>query len=125
MSSAPQYAPSGRRVERHSTWTGDISWRHLSQRREALFDDLEAADCWGVSLDVRTVTSIDRPGVALLIGANYRAGATGRRLVLIDSHGPVTSALARMNLIGNFLVTQIPPETRTATRRPSRLSTTA
>jgi hypothetical protein len=124
MSSAPHYVPSGRLVERQATWAGDISWRHLSERREALFDDLEAADSCGVSLDVRRVTSIDRPCVALLIGANYRAGATGRRLVVIDSYGPVTQALARMNLIGNFLVTQIPPAPCTAARRPSRLSTT-
>ena len=107
MSSATRHVPAARRVERHTVWVGDVNWRDLSARREALFDDLEAPDSCGVRLDVRAVTSIDRPGVALLIGANYRASAIGRRLVIIDDCGPVTRALARMNPSGSVQVTQV------------------
>jgi anti-anti-sigma regulatory factor len=91
-----------------AVWGGDITWRDVAERREALFDCLEAADSVGVTLDVRDVTSIDRTGVALLIGVNHRAHATGRRLVILDCNGPVTSALARMHLLGSFVVTQAP-----------------
>ena len=96
------------RHEEVAVWGGDITWRDVAERREALFDCLEAADSLGVTLDVREVTSIDRTGVALLIGANHRAFATGRRMVILDSYGPVTSALARMHLLGSFVVTQAP-----------------
>jgi len=122
MSSVPRHLPAARRVERRAVWAGDVSWRDLSQRREALFDDLEASDSSGVRLDVRSVTSIDRPGVALLIGANYRAGATGRRLTIIDDGGPVTRALARMNLLGSFHVGQVPATTCAGAGRPPQAS---
>ena len=122
MSSAPRRLPAARPVERRATWAGDVSWRDLSQRREALFDDLEASDSSGVRLDVRDVTSIDRPGVALLIGANYRASATGRRLTIIDDCGPVTRALARMNVLGSFQVSQVTETACKRARRPSRVN---
>ncbi len=119
MSSRTQRpAPVHPRVEQSAAWAGDVTWRDVAERREALFDQLEAAGCLGVRLDVRAVTSIDRTGIALLIGANHRALATGRRLVIIDDNGPVTSALARMHMLASLLITQTPVDTRS----PSRMS---
>ena len=105
MTSAVAAAPDSR-CERASAWTGDVTWREVPAHREALFDDLEAAGSVGVRLDVRDVTVLDRTGIALLIGANHRAFARGERLVLIDSGGPVTAALSRMHMIGDFQIVQ-------------------
>ena len=94
-------------TEGQLAWAGDISWRVTASLREALFTGLGVAAHTGVRLDVRDVTSIDRSGVALLIGANHRATATGRRLILIDRNGPVTAALAAMHLLRGFLFTEV------------------
>jgi len=75
--------------------------------REPLFHGLEIAGHTGVRLDVRDVTSIDRSGVALLIGANHRARAAGRQLILVDHDGPVTAALTAMHVLRGFLVTEV------------------
>jgi anti-anti-sigma regulatory factor len=84
-----------------------VTWRETAQLRERLFDEFEASGSTGVRLDVRRVQNIDQTGVALLIGANHRATAAGRRLVLIDANGPVTAALARMHMIPDFVITQV------------------
>jgi anti-anti-sigma factor len=89
------------------TWAGDVSWRATSALREALFDALEVTGQTRVRLDVREVRSIDRSGIALLIGANHRAAALGRLLVLVDQGGPVTTALSAAHLLNGFNVTQV------------------
>ena len=88
-------------------WAGDVDWQTVGRLREALFDGLEVAGKTSVHLDVRAVTSIGRGGAALLIGANHRASAVGRRLLIVDSHGPVTSALAALHILRDFNVTQL------------------
>lgn len=85
-------------------WAGPITWQTTPQLREALFDALEVPGHVGVRVDVREVTTIDRSGVALLIGANQRARSLGRLLILIDNGGPVTTTLAAMHLLHLFHV---------------------
>ena len=63
-----------------------------------------------VRLDVRAVTRINRGGVAILVGANHRAAAVGRRLILVDADGPVTTALAALRLLGGFYVVLVLPQ---------------
>jgi ABC-type transporter Mla MlaB component len=104
---APRVPGLDRQDEQECTWIGDVTWREVTGLREELFDQLEVPGSIGVRLDVRGVTSIDSPGIALLIGANYRATAVGRRLVVIDADGPVTAALSRRHVIRDFLVTQV------------------
>ena len=87
------------------TWSGAVTWRDVADKREALFDQLEVPGSSGVRVDVSAVSSIDATGIALLVGANHRAAATGRLLILIDSDGPVSRALARKHLLRDFLVT--------------------
>jgi anti-anti-sigma regulatory factor len=99
-----------------AVWGGDVTWRDVAERREALFDRLEAAGSVGVTVDVRDVTSIDRTGVALLIGVHHRACATGRRLTILDCAGPVTRALARMHLLGSVVLVQAPAAAGSAER---------
>jgi anti-anti-sigma factor len=96
-----------RQHEADFAWTGDVTWHVTADLRDALFDQLEAPGRPGVRLDVRGVSSIDKTGVALLIGANHRAAARGRRLELVDTDGPVTRALAAMHLLRDFVVTQL------------------
>lgn len=98
---------AGTESERQSVWVGEVTWREVADLREALFDELEVPGYVGVRLDVRRVTLIDRPGSALLIGANHRAVAIGRRLVLVDAHGPVTVALSKLHVLKDFLVVQV------------------
>ena len=93
--------------EQHSAWSGEVTWREVPGLRESLFDHLEVPGSVGVRLDVRRVTAIDGPGIALLLGANYRATATGRRLILVDASGPVTAELTRRRLIRDFLLTEL------------------
>jgi anti-anti-sigma regulatory factor len=88
-------------------WHGDVTWRETSRLREALFDLLDTPGLTTVSVDVRTVLSIDNIGIAMLIGADRRASASGKRLVLVDSNGPVTAKLARTHLAGRLAVTQV------------------
>jgi anti-anti-sigma regulatory factor len=95
--------------EPEHAWPAEVTWREVSKLRDELFDILERPDCTGVRLDVRAVRTIDNTGVGLLIGANHRAAAMGRRLVLIDRNGPVSASLARLHMLRNFLVTQIVP----------------
>ena len=79
-----------------------ISGCHLSPRSPIEVhqgDELEVPGSTGVRLDVRGVRSIDTTGIALLIGANHRAAANGRRLVLIDNNGTVTAALSRKHML--------------------------
>ncbi len=95
-------------ADRHWVWSGDVTWREVPGHREALFDLLESPGLTRLYLDVREVRTIDTPGVAVLIGANHRAAASGRRLVLVDANGPVTAALSRMRMLAHFLVTQVP-----------------
>jgi anti-anti-sigma factor len=83
-------------------WEGDVDWRTTRLLREALFDGLEVPGRSGVQLDLQGVTSIDRCGIALLIGANFRASAVGRRLALVVSAGPVISALEAHHVLGDF-----------------------
>ena len=88
-------------------WVGDVTWRRTASLREALFDGLERAGATGVCLDVRGVNSIDRIGIALLIGANHRATSIGSRLTLVDAHGAITEALCHMRLSEMFLIRQL------------------
>lgn len=94
----------------HSThvWDGEVTWRRVAELRELLLDELDThAD--GLLLDVRKVTSIDRTGVALLIGANMRAKSLARRLTLgDDADGVVTAALRRAHVINDFTLAQAP-----------------
>jgi len=96
-----------RQLEVIVTWAGDVDWQATGRLREALFDGLEVPGQPGVRLDVRAVTSIGRGGVAVLIGANHRASAAGRRLLIVDSNGPVTAALAALHLLSAFDITQV------------------
>ncbi len=105
-SEARSAAVPGRHTHR-ATWSGDVTWRQVPDLREALFDALEEVDCDELRLDVRGVAAIDVPGLALLIGANYRATATGRRLVLVDADGPVTEALTSRRMLADFSLTQV------------------
>jgi len=98
---------AGAESERQSVWVGEVTWREVADLREALFDELEVPGYVGLRLDVRRVTLIDRPGSALLIGANHRAVAIGRRLVLVDANGPVTVALSKLHVLKDFLVAQV------------------
>jgi len=91
--SIPAFAPFA--------WVGEVTWRHVAELREALFDEMDACHS-GVRLDVRRVTEIDRTGVALLIGANHRAQSLGKPLTLVDEDGVVTEALARAQVISEF-----------------------
>jgi anti-anti-sigma factor len=89
------------------SWEGDVTWRETADLRQELFDSLEVPGASGLRLDVRGVSSIDRSGIALLIGANHRAAATGRQLILIDANGTVTNTLARMRLSRDFSITSV------------------
>lgn len=91
--SIPAYTPFA--------WVGEVTWRHVAELREALFDQMDACDR-GVRLDVRRVTEIDRTGVALLIGANHRARSMGKPLTLVDDAGVVTEALTRAQAVSDF-----------------------
>ena len=86
-------------------WSGEVTWRDAAELREALFDRLEAPASLGVHLDVRDVTYIDISGVALLIGANFRASSAGRALALLDNEGAVSRALAKRHVLSDFQVT--------------------
>jgi anti-anti-sigma factor len=100
-------APSTGDPHVHLVWAGTINWQATPDLRPVLFDALEVRGRVGVELDVRAVTSIDRSGIALLIGANHRAAAMGRQLILIDRGGPVTTTLANLRLLRAFRVTQV------------------
>jgi len=101
-------------------WGGPITWRETADLREALFDELEVPGLTGLRLDVRAVTAIDRTGVGLLIGANHRAAANGRRLILIDNGGLVTAALSALHMLKDFLIVQTKrPHDRLPSTRPS------
>ena len=76
------------------TWSGEVTWRQTATLREQIFDLLQLDTSAQVLLDVTLVTSIDRTGVALLIGSNHRAAGVHRRLVLIDGVGHVATALS-------------------------------
>ncbi|MFI5099405.1 MAG: STAS domain-containing protein [Actinomycetes bacterium] len=93
--------------EEQLAWAGDVTWQVTAALREALFDALVATGQTGVRLDVREVRSIDRSGIALLVGANHRAAALGRLLVLTDNNGPVTRALSALHLLNGFHVTLV------------------
>jgi ABC-type transporter Mla MlaB component len=84
---------------------GEVTWRHVAELREVLFDEMDACDS-GVRLDVRRVTEIDRTGVALLIGANHRAQALRKPLTLVDDSGVVTEALTRAQVTADFLMAE-------------------
>jgi anti-anti-sigma factor len=88
-------------------WDGDVDWRTTSRLREDLLDGMEVPGQSGVRLDVRGVRSIDRCGIALLIGANFRASAVGRHLVLVDAQGPVIRALEGRHILGEFEVNEV------------------
>jgi anti-anti-sigma regulatory factor len=95
------------RDEATCTWPGDVTWRETAQLREALLDTLDRNDAGIVNIDVRAVRTIDNTGIAMLIGANRRAIARGRRLVLLDCNGPVTAALSRLHIMRQFSITQV------------------
>jgi anti-anti-sigma factor len=92
-----------------TAWWGAVTSRETPELRERLFDLLDTPGATSLRVDVRGVTSIDRSGIGVLIGANHRAAATGRTFVLIDSGGPVSQALRRTHLLDSFLVTQVVP----------------
>jgi len=94
-------------MDQRRSWVGNVTWRETAALREELFDALEVPGAISLRLDVRAVNSIDRSGIALLIGANHRATATGRQLVLIDANGVVTNTLSRMRFAGEFAITQV------------------
>ena len=93
--------------EPEPSWAGAVTWRQTDSLRDELFRLLQAPGTMEVRLDVRAVTSIDAAGIGVLVGANHRAAAAGRRMVLIDSNGPVTATLSRLHLLGQFHVTQV------------------
>jgi anti-anti-sigma factor len=105
MSSEERSGATGAEVQ--LAWAGDISERVTAPLREALFEALELTGQTGVRLDVRAVRSIDRTGIALLVGANHRAAALGRLFVLTDNNGPVTRALSAEHLLKGFHVTLV------------------
>jgi len=88
-------------------WTGAVTWRETAGLREGLLDQLEAGINGALWLDVRQVTVIDRCGIGLLIGAQHRAQAMRRKLVLIDAMGTVTSTLAQLHRLDQFHVEQV------------------
>ncbi len=90
-----------------TAWRGAVTSQETPELREWLFDLLDAPGGTSLRVDVRGVTSIDRSGIGVLIGANHRAAAAGRTFVLIDSGGPVSQALRRIHLLDSFLVTQV------------------
>jgi len=94
-------------VERRLAWVGAVTSQTTATLRDALFDALRVVGLIGVRLDVREVTSIDRSGIALLIGTNRRAATAGRRFVIVDNDGPVTRALAEMHVLRDFLITEV------------------
>ena len=104
----------------HLVWAGDITGQVTAPLRETLFAALAAAGRTGVELDLRDVRSIDRSGVALLIGANHRAADVGRALVLVDRNGPVTRALSALRLLHAFEVIQILTVGDTSVRADAR-----
>ncbi len=109
------------RREVQLAWAGDISGQVTANLREQLFDALQVTGQTGVRLDVRDVRSIDRSGIALLVGANHRAAALGRLLVLTDNTGPVTRALSALHLLNGFHVTLVvTPGTDAQTLKPAR-----
>jgi carboxylate-amine ligase len=108
-------------------WDGDVTWRRVAEMREVLFDEIDAHPD-GLVLDVHQVTGIDRTGVALLIGANYRAHSLARSLTLLDDDGIVTAALARAHACDDFTMirgTRHPgiPTPRSPGARPSKPAT--
>lgn len=111
---APGAVPSVQKAPRRprsdeleTSWAGPVTWRETTGLRDHLYDLLATLGGTAVRLNVRKVTEIDAAGVALLLGANTRAAATGRRLVLIDTAGPVTQALSRMHMHSRFTITQV------------------
>ena len=95
---------------------GNTTWGYTAGLRDFLFDLVEQPGCDVLELDVHDVTTIDRNGVALLIGLNLRANAIGHTLVLIDAHGPVSTELDRLGLTDDFTVNVEP--SASARRRP-------
>jgi len=108
-------------VHQACRWTGAVTWRETAGLREDLLDQLEAGVSGALWLDVREVSIIDRCGIALLIGAQHRAQALTRGLVLIDATGPVTSTMARLRLLDQFHIEQVPVPQRC--ERPSLTAT--
>jgi len=100
-------------VDPCTSWAGAVTNGEVTRLRGELFDQLEAPDVSILWLDVRAVTDIDRSGVALLLGAQGRAHALHRQLVLIDADGPVTDTLNGLLLRGELDVVQVLP------RRPA------
>ncbi len=88
-------------------WSGEVTVGRTASLREDLYGLLATPGCTTLRLDVRDVTVIDQAGVAVLVGASRRAARDGQLLVLIDADGPVTQALARLHLLGRFLITQV------------------
>ena len=95
-----------------TAWHGAVTGQETPALREQLFDLMDTSGATSLRVDVRGVTSIDRSGIAVLIGAKHRAAATGKTFVLIDSGGPVSQALRRMHALESFLVTQVVPADR-------------
>ena len=96
-------------------WSGAVTGTDVTALRRQLFDDLEAPGVTILWLDVRDVTDIDRAGVALLLGAQGRASALNRQLVVIDAGGVVTDTLDGLLLRGELDVVQLLPTQRKST----------
>jgi anti-anti-sigma regulatory factor len=105
----PETCPELAHDEVSCAWPEEVTWREVADLREVLFDLLETPQSLSVRLDVRGVKVIDGTGVGLLIGANHRAAALGRRLVLIDGDGAVSAALRRIRMLSTFRIARIKP----------------
>lgn len=88
--------------DRHCSWHGELTWRRTAELRESLFDLLEVPTLDRLFLDVTAVDTIDRTGVALLVGGHHRAAAMSRRLVLVDRGGTVAGALSDAGVLAGF-----------------------
>jgi|GEM_PF-6011480 len=109
MTQLPSYRGSGMTptTDVDEPWSGDITRQRTAELRDSLYRRILAPGNESVRLDVRDVTSIERAGIALLIGARRRALAAGRALVLIDNHGAVTAALLGAHVLQDFLIEQV------------------
>lgn len=91
-----------RTKDRRCSWSGAVTWRRTAELREQIFDLLEDPHLDRLFLDVTAVESLDRTGVALLIGCHHRAAAMARTLILVDHRGTVIRALADACVLSGF-----------------------
>ena len=92
-----------------ASWRGAVTVAEAPALRDSLYRLLDTFGGTSLRLDVSAVTSIDKAGIALLVGVNRRAAAAGRTFILLDSAGAVSYALSRMHVLHTFLVTEVVP----------------